>query len=258
MPTLTYDFNYTGQSKIKRKDFEIELFNNDGKLSFSLKLNLEGYRFHKSSPVDIRAKFDGQIQRFNIGTVGNLSIQPVYELNEIEGTDIVDFDILVIHQSTPNKKNKWEGFTKNIRIGVKERKINSESQLPVNIIDLGERPWNIQFTPAGPILELNIRIPNVKDKIENDPVFRLMIFPIAYRQILERIIYLNDIDSEEQNWQAKWLKFTKIGLNIPETPQMGCDSDEPDEEQELWINQCVNQLCHKNKLMEKLLYQEKY
>lgn len=243
--------NYTGMRPLNRKRINIELYNTNGKLSFSISMNLDGLNLNRHSRVSVTAHYAGMRERFELGTVGKLAIPPRMDITTIEDSDLIHFDIFVSESD-----GKKETQIQSLRIQTKKSNIYKETILPVNIVPLGKRPFNVRIDSSGAILELNSEIPDIKGKIETDHLFRWTVFSAALGQILKTIVHLGEIDEDEDGWQSDWISFTKKGLGIYDMPKLGCDGGTINEDQEYWIERCIDKMSEKNNFLETVIYNE--
>jgi hypothetical protein len=80
--------------------------------------------------------------------------------------------------------------------------------LPVDVQpDLDGLPWIVEFRDEA-VLVLNGKIPGIKDRIRNDPIFRGLVFPTVLREVLSRALYVEGSTSgEEDGWAGQWIRF---------------------------------------------------
>jgi hypothetical protein len=115
----------------------------------------------------------------------------------------------------------------------------SESLLPMEPADLGERLWKLVINEDGPVLQFNLKVFPSAAGAENYIPFGAMVLPEALRQVMEKIAEEPGcLEDESDPWfaWAGWLNA--IGAGRP--PVDG----EPDELAS-WCNQVVDRFCGK-------------
>ena len=126
--------------------------------------------------------------------------------------------------------------------------------LPVNTLDLKHEIWKLSFDTGDegrPVLELNNRVPDIQDKAKTDKHFIGLVYPMAFRQILDKIIQNGELETDDDTWIAQGLRFTKDFLGISHVPEILPDSVSLTPEQEEWVCDCVNAFSKKLQLFEK-------
>lgn len=114
--------------------------------------------------------------------------------------------------------------------------------LHVDFSDLGELVWRLTYGSGGPLLELDHKV--TKDQARNDPVFRALVYPSVFMDILEHAQRL--ADDPEADWVQAWLKFGR-SMARQDPPANGAD-DELDPEWQQWTAEAVAGFCRAHKL----------
>ncbi|MBS1656450.1 MAG: hypothetical protein JSU05_16465, partial [Bacteroidetes bacterium] len=130
--------------------------------------------------------------------------------------------------------------------------------LYVNPTDLKNQFWKLSFESADdnrPVLEINNRIPDLYERTKNDINFISLVYPVAFRQVLIKIVEEGEFDVEEDHWISQWMKFIDGVLGIKRLPDTENDNGHLTPEQEEWIDECVNEYCKKLQLFEKFTAQ---
>jgi hypothetical protein len=130
--------------------------------------------------------------------------------------------------------------------------------LYVNPTDLKNQFWKLTFDSSDdgrPTLEINKNIPEVSEMAKNDIKFISLVYPAAFRGVLIKIIEGGEFDAGADSWISQWLKFLNIALGIKSLPDTENDNGILTEEQENWIDECVNEYCKKFQLFEKFTAQ---
>jgi hypothetical protein len=246
--------NYTGRVKVPRNRVDISLFkDNEGKY-FKAKINLEGFNFPPEAKVFIEPNYKGVYQRFDFGTVANFKEPNNTRLNELPETELAYFDISIVDES--NKIGLLLGKAKGIPVSTDNIPNDRIPLLYVNPTDLKNQFWKLSFDSSDdnrPILEINNRIPELYEKAKNDINFISLVYPIAFRGVLTKIIEEGSFDVEEDHWIALWLKFINTTLGIKALPETNNEQEGMTPEQEEWIDECVNEYCKKFQLFDKFL-----
>lgn len=247
-------FNYTGRIKIPKDRIRISLQKDMQGKSFTAEIDLKGLKIPETAKIYIEPNYKGVYQRFSFGTVGHIQTPENTRLNELPETELVFFDISIVDES--GDIGLLLGKTNGIAVSTNELPGNRIPLLPVNTTDLKFEIWKLSFESGDegrPVLELNNKIPDIQDKAKTDKNFIGLVYPAAFRQILERSILTEELESEDDTWPAQWIRFTKDFLGITYLPSKDPDSDTISPEQEEWITDCVNSFSKKLQLFEKYI-----
>lgn len=249
-------FNYTNRLKISRSRIDISLFiDREGKY-FRAKVDLEGLNLPQNAKVYIEANYKGVYQRFHFGTVAQFKEPENTRLNELPETELVYFDIAVVDES--GKLGLILGSAKGISVSTDGTPHDRIPLLPVNPTDLKNQFWKLSFDSSDdgrPVLEINKNIPDIFEIARNDNKFICLVYPIALRGVLEKLLKEGDSDAEEGTWMYDWYKFINMFLGIKNKPEMDTENESLTPEQEVWIDDCVNEYCKKMQLFEKFTAQ---
>lgn len=245
-------FNYTGRVKIQRNRIDISLFKDkDGKY-FKAKINLEGLNFPPDAMVIIEPNYKGVYQRFYFGTVAKFLEPANTRLNELPETELAYFDVSIVDEQS--NVGLLLGKAKGIAVSTDELSNDRLPLLYVNPTDLKNQIWKLTFDSSDdgrPTLEINKNIPEMYEMAKNDIKFISLVYPVAFRGVLLKLVEERDFDSGTDSWETQWLKFLNKGLGIKSFPDNDNESGILTTEQETWIDECVNEYCKKFKLFEK-------
>lgn len=245
-------FNYTDRIKIPRSRIDIALFkDNEGKY-FRAKINLDGLKFPATAKVFIEPNYKGVYQRFDFGTVEEYKEPPSTRLSELPETELVYFDISIVDES--EKVGLLLGKARGIPVSTNDLPNDRIPLLYVNPTDLKNQFWRLTFDSSEdnrPVLEINNRIPELYEMAKNDVKFISLVYPVAFRGVLTKMVDEGEFDYEEDHWVSQWLKFIGGVLGVKYLPDIENDDGILTSEQEEWINECVNEYCKKFQLFEK-------
>jgi len=115
----------------------------------------------------------------------------------------------------------------------------SESLLPMESADLGERIWQLSIGDDGPVLKFNSRVFPSASGAENFIPFGALVLPEALRQVMQAIAddppCLEDEGNPLYPWGA-WIDA--IGAERP-------TSDDDDAGKAVWCDRVVDQFCNR-------------
>lgn len=249
-------FNYTGRIKIPRSNVDITLHKDkDGKY-FRAKIDFANLELPGDAKIYIEANYKGVYQRFSFGSVSHFTEPESTRLNELPDTELVYFDVSVVDESgnIGLLLAKARGIVVS-SVGTPNDRI---PLLPVNPADLKNQFWKLSFDSADdgrPTLEINKNIPDVFEKARNDLNFICLVYPSAFRGVLNKIMEEDAFEEEEGNWAADWRKFIVNVLGIKNLPAADSETKGLNPEQEAWIDDCVNEYCKQLQLFEKFITQ---
>lgn len=240
-------FNYTGRKTLETSEASFQLFlPADGNPYFSAELCLQKGKYPGEASVYIRAYHKETSQRFYFGTVDNIIPPHTLALNEVESTENVRFEILVVDETKQNAlilgsgnfQSTYEGEDQSRRKGLIVVKPSS---------DLGSSPWEIEFDNKDlrPTLLVNKMISDPVYRMKSDPVFQALILPSVMRIIIQKLFFTDDVDDDGEVYR-KWLAFVSM---FDERDPMNLVTDD---EREEWENRVVREFCARFDLTTKL------
>lgn len=244
-------FNYTERIKIPRGRVNIALLKDkDGKY-FKANIDFEGLKFPADAKVFIEPNYKGVYQRFDFGTVGAIKEPSDTRLTELPETELAYFDISVVDES--EKVGLLLGKARGIPVSTNDQPNDRIPLLYVNPTDLKNQFWKLTFDPSDdrPVLEVNNRIPELYEMAKNDPKFISLVYPIAFRGVITKIVEEGEFENEDEHWTSQWLKFVDHVLGIKSRPELDNEDNTLTPQQEEWIDECVNEYCKKFQLFEK-------
>jgi len=164
-----------------------------------------------------------------MGTVSSL----VHEEQSLDGLDRsqpLRFRVFLHEEGNP----KLAASIENLR---PRDDSQSESLLPMEPADLGERLWKLVISEDGPVLQFNSTVFPSAAGAENYIPFGAFVLPEALRQVMERIAEEPGcLDDEGDPWSvwAGWLDA--IGAERPPV-------DDEEDMKAAWCNQVVDRFC---------------
>ncbi len=245
-------FNYTNRIKIPRDRVDIKLLKDTIGQYFKAKIDLSGLNFYPDAKVYIEANYAGVYQRFSFGTVQNIVEPENTHLTELPDTQITYFDISVVDESS--LVGLLLGKTRGITICTDDLPNDRMPLLYVNPTDLRNQFWRLNFFASEegrPILEVNNRITDIAQRAKTDPNFISLVYPIALRLILTKVILEGDEDINSDHWTSDWQRFVQKILGKDKYPISDDENHTLTSDQEAWVDDCVNEYCKKFQLFEK-------
>lgn len=236
--------NSTGRKKIGLENIIIKI--EEGKepgspRSFTAQINIpENLRLDRNARVYLEPYVRSSSMRFDFGTVGRITHPPETILSELDAGSDVLFRLRVVDES---------GHIGRILAAANEIRPKNEadesagrrSLLPLEFTNLGEELWKVSLSGAAlPILQINNRVPGLREKLLDDAVLQGSVYPHALRTVLKYIVY-DDPGDEELSWIEDWKAFTEE-LRGEEWP-VDLDPQDDKERVEDFIDQIVERYC---------------
>jgi len=231
MGRLSARSNPTGLRELERKRVSVAVTEMGGSRTFTVdRLDLEGTGLAHDLKVIVMARAGNTSLRYEMGTASGL----IRESRSIDGLDRskpLRFRILLHGEDEP----KLAASIENLR---PRDDSQSESLLPMEAADLGERLWKLLINDDGPVLQFNSAVFPSAAGAENFVPFVTLVLPEALRQVMEWIASepgcLDDEGAPQHSWSG-WLK--KFRAEPP--PEDGEDK----EAIAAWCNQMVDDFC---------------
>ena len=241
-------FNYTGRERIKREDVSIALTNAKPLREFDLRLALTEYKLAPEAKVFVEAYEKTALMRFDCGTVGEVKVPGDRKLTVFEGSEVVLFRIKVVDTGQKTILAEADSI---IPLLPSESEEKRTPLLPIRGEQLGQRVWEVEFHAGSqdpPTLLINNRISD-RTALVRSPEFMALALPAVFREILTRILILEDYAEMEDNedWKCKWLRVGKQLLQ----PQL--DPPTTSEDRPEWINRVVEAFCNRHLVFDRLV-----
>lgn len=228
--------NFTERAKLPRSSVGITLRRDpDGVLAFDVHFALEAIALPPHASVFIEATYRNSYMRFDCGTVSELSPPADRRLTAIDGTH-PRFRVKIVDNAGDQHRVVAMAET----IAAAAEGIDPSARmplLPVDFKDLGEQIWRLQFEPDTPVLELNNRIEGIESMAKSDGRFFAFVYPAAVREILTRILLIDEYapDEESGEWWSLWLRWACHYAADP--------APRDEEDRALWIDEVVTGFC---------------
>lgn len=239
MGRLSARSNPTGLKEIDRSRVTISVSEIAGRRSFVLdRLDLKDIDLAGDLKVFVVAKAGNTNVRHDMGTASNFS----HESKPLDGLDRshpLRFRILLHEAGNPRLLASIE----NLR--ARDDSL-SESLLPMEPADLGERLWKLLIDENGPILQFNSRVFPSAAGAENYIPFGALVLPEALRLVMEKIAdEPRCLEDEGDPWSmwGSWLDV--IGAERPPV-------DDDEEAKAMWCNLVVDRFCGHFKFASRL------
>lgn len=235
--------NFTSRAKIAQSSIRIALKrDSDGVLAFDPAIDVGAVTAPPDARVFIEAWHRTSYMRFDLGTVAALTIPADRRLVDIEGTS-VRFRIKVV-----GPDHRILAVADDIRVSDRPPGEGTNSPLlPVQFNDaLDQQAWRIAFEPDLPVLELNSRIANIDAIAKDDSLFFALVYPAAVREILTRILVIEQFDAFEatNDWWNLWIRWASRYTTTP----VPVDADDAPR----WIEEVVGSFCSQHRVVDRV------
>jgi hypothetical protein len=200
--------NFTERAKIPRSSVRVSLRRDvDGTLVFDPQVSFDGVDVPSSARVFIEAYYRTSFMRFDCGSVEAVRPPDDRRLTDIDGTSIVRFRVKIVDSAA--SEHRILAVADDIVVAEEREETGGRVPLlPVSFTEaLGQQAWRIAFEPSGPVLELNNRIPTAKETARNDAAFFALVYPAVVRQILTKIVLIDEAGDDDDEWPGLWLRW---------------------------------------------------
>lgn len=254
---MAITINHTGRRKLDKSQYEISLDKNeDGAPTFKFQLNSIDLDIEENSRVFVEANTRNTMQRFDFGTIGNISPPTNTSLDKLSATEPPRFQVLIVdfngnQEDELGKKGRIRAKASGIRGSSGLEDDNGSSLLVVSTCKLDQIIWVVKMglDDNRPELCLNDKVSDVIHLLKTKPEFQALILPAAFRQVLTNYYLMgtkNDTDDLiQQQW---WQLATKLaGRDLPE------DGAEDGDELPLWLDDVIDGFCRQHMFCDKLI-----
>lgn len=236
--------NSTGRKKIDLENIIIRM--EDGvepgsPRSFKAHIKIpENLRLDRNARVYLEPYVRSSSMRFDFGTIGRITHPSETILSELDAGRDVLFRLRVVDES--GHIGRILAAANEIRPRYEaDESVGRRSLLPLVSIDLGEELWKVSVNgTALPVLQINNRVPGLREKLLDDAVLQGSVYPHALRTVLNYIVF-DDPGDEETGWIKDWKAFTEElrGEEWPEEFDPQDDKDRLDQ----FIDETVECYC---------------
>jgi len=241
--------NYTGRRRIRREDVGIRLRESeDGLLVFDADLALGRYRLPPGSRVFLEAYRQTSWQRFECGSVGELTLPEDRHLSAFGAGEGLQFRIKVVEEHDAEDNDRPARIicqADRIKPRMPDEQ-QSKSLLPLDPGDFRDEAWRLEFDETGePILKVSRHLVPDWRALPRTKEFVTLALPGILRSILTRIVAVEhhqDLE-DSSDWRTQWLRFAQSLPGVNGTPPL---PDEGDTDQ--WIDDAVSSFCRRIRL----------
>jgi len=213
-------FNYTNRVRISRADVRITLREEAGKLIFDADLTaLSEYELPPDSRIYVEAYRQANWMRFGFGQIGAINPSKNRFLTQFDSPEGIKFRVKV----TPNGDTHTLLAEADAIPLVQPEQDNTEHTplLPVKPQKLGDEIYRVDFSgqDGRPLLLINSEAGNYTD-IGKSPAFISLVYPAVFREILTRVLLVeeHDDDIDPNDWKSQWVKFASLHPGLGELP----------------------------------------
>ncbi len=248
MNTIKKRINSTGRKRIPRDRVSVTLLpaRPGQPLQATASVKLEGLGFPESANVVLEAYQRSTAMRFDIGSIGKVTIPDKLDLVDIDPGSVPLFRLKVV--DSDEDQGKLLGAAERLRPDSEEAPDGKKSIFPVHSCELGPLVWKVKIDDAGPCLLLNWQLPTLKAEIQKNPLVAGILLPAALQIVLEDLASdPTDADDEDCGWKADWVRFCQEELGVSDDP-----SNLSTDRRQDWIDECVEEFCKSSKFMSRI------
>lgn len=234
MGRLSARSNPTNLKEIDRSRVNISVSEMNGQRSFTLdRCDLAGLGLPENLKLICMAGAGPTSMRFELGTISSWT-RASQSLNGLDRSASLRFRILMHEEGNP----RLVASVENLR---PVDDTQSESLLPMEPADLGERLWRLELREEGPVLLFNASVfPNAAG-VENYFPFSAFVLPEALHQVIEKIAEDPAVlDDENDAWSSWGGWLDAIGADRPPT-------EDDDDARKTWCKDTLKIFCDKHR-----------
>lgn len=241
MGRLSARSNPTDLTEIDRYRVNIFVSEVNGQRSFTLdKFDVAGLGLPENLTLICIAGAGPTSKRFDLGSVLSWSRESC-SLEGLDKSASLRFRILLHEAGSP----RLVASVENLR---PMDDTQSESLLPMEPAELGERLWRLELRDDGPVLQFNVSVFPSAAGVENYFPFNAFVLPEALSQVIKHLSEepekLNDENDAWYSWAA-WLD--SIGADRP-------PAEEEDEDvKKSWCQDTLSIFCDRHRFSSRLL-----
>lgn len=215
--------NYTNRRKISRENVEILLHSESSesqRLRFSASISIPSeWALSPDARVYVEPYTGPSSMRFAFGTVSALTPPTDTWLTDLDVGAPILFRVKIV--------DEHEGVGL-LLASVDELKAENDKPdrtqiraiFPLVLTDLGSLVWRVYVSREDrPVLQINNRIPGLREELLSNPLLQGAILPAALRQVLDAL--LRSDEYEEMGWVTDWRRFiSELGAeDLPEADE---------------------------------------
>ena len=230
--------NFTERVRIPRGAVQMTLRRgDDGVLLFDPKLSTEAFHAPAAARVFIEAYYRSSYMRFDCGTIGRFSPPTDRRLTDIDSDSLVRFRVKVVDSSGEAHQivAVADDITAMVSAGGGAARV---ALLPVNFCDLQDAIWRVSFDDSGPVLDLNARVDGIEVRAKSDAAFFGLVYPAAVREILTRILLIENYQGSEETEEEWWSLWLMWGATL-----VASSAPDHEDDREVWIEDVVSAFC---------------
>ena len=245
--------NSTGRKQLTRENIAIHLTQQtspNAAPAFYADLGFPSHlKLDPSANVYVEAYVRSSAMRFPFGTVGLIRAPAETVLTDLDRGAAVLFRVKVVDES--DEIGKIVAAADGIRpLTDAEEAEGRRPLLPLVKTDLGEAVWRIHIHgSAPPVLQINNRIPDLRERLFEDPLLAGAIYTEALRQVLTAVLLDNQFD-DEMEWVINWKKFIEEVRGAPIPLEM--DDEENNLAQEI-IEETIEKFLERRQFASKAI-----
>lgn len=240
--------NYTGRKRLLQSDLRFAIRHAEQEIpTFRADLKLRHQKLPADAQVFVEAYRQTSWMRFRFGTVSDLRPIDDLKLTEFDSAEGILFRVRVTSPTDSKGLILAEADKIRPRGGDQKEDTNRIPLLPVKPdSDIGDEIWLLDFTDH-PILLINAAVGDWRS-LAKDPVFASLVYPMAFRQILSRILYVEEYfeTDDDEDWRSLWLRFATI---LPGTCDLPGESET--DQFDDWIDETVKSFCGEFMIMNR-------
>ena len=231
-------FNYTDRKRISKDDAIVKIRSGGaGQIPiFDIELRLEQYGFAALDPdarVRVEAHRGNAAQRWDFGTVSNLTPPPEHERCLTEAPVTSQFKVVVVADGS----GRLLGASQHIK-----PQLPRESLIPLDQVDLEGEVWRIDFGDGDDlaVLQVNSRLEMISEIARSNDQFIALVMPQVLRTVLTQIILVEGADADDtESPHSAWINFAR-SLRPGEPPKVTDSGDDAQRRRAReWIDEVV-------------------
>lgn len=223
-------FNFTHRKRIPREKIGLTVHANESISLLDISVDLADQDLPDGAKLYVEAYRPSTTQRarFSLGAVRQQVRQAGLPLREFESIDDLLFSLKVVDEG--QRHGVLLAYADSIQPERNDRATGAggESLLAVVSEDLDGVLWKLDFYEERYVLTIE-RSLGLKEAVVRNPVFRALVMPAAFREILFRIVLGSDIEwaeelDEDSDNPTRWIHFaSRLGCGMP--PRKAEDAD---------------------------------